>query len=165
MGGGPLLKAMNQTELQDQKVWKKVYENDLRYIIAELKEVISVPACIILTGEVGAGKTKFTQVFAEIISEGDILSPTYSIISETRKICHADFYRIKNSEEITHLELSLYLEDKEYFLVEWGKPYLRQLKREAFGFHFYEIEITINPTTTEQNPPTRNYFLRPLDLN
>jgi len=138
--------------------WKKVYKTDLSYIVYELKELIKAPAMIILEGDVGAGKTTFTQHFLE--SE-DTLSPTYSILSETRHLLHADFYRLEKSEDIIPLELSTYLEGKQFFFVEWGMKFARRLFREIpENFNGYLLEILINDST--QDVPSRNFILSSL---
>ena len=54
--------------------WKKVYRSDLSYIVYEMKDLVKVPAMVILEGDLGSGKTTFTQFF---VGESDILSPTY----------------------------------------------------------------------------------------
>ncbi len=138
--------------------WKKVLENDLDYIVSEMKDAITPPAVVILSGPVGAGKTTFTKRFVKLITgpgvasgparaqEYEVLSPTYSIINETGNLAHADFYRIKEKEELVHLEIPLYLENKDFFIVEWGRPFLSFLKREVDErFKFYDLEISTNP--------------------
>ena len=43
-----------------------------------------------------------------------------------------------------HLELPLYLEGKDYFLVEWGKRFLTRLSLEVpEEFNFYELNVEI----------------------
>ncbi len=121
--------------------WKKVYQSDLPYIVYELKDLAKVPAMVILEGNLGAGKTTFTQAF---IGEGETLSPTYSIISESKKFLHADFYRLEKNEEILQLELPIYLEDKEYFFVEWGMKFAKRLYRELpENFTSYLLHIDV----------------------
>lgn len=141
--------------------WKKVFESDLAYISYELKELVKVPSMIILEGPLGAGKTTFAKKF---ISDGETLSPTYSIISESESVLHADFYRIKSKEEILHLELPLYLEDKQYFLVEWGKLHLRSLVKELsqeFGVYLLSLEVNEN---AQQESDEKTSFSRNLSL-
>ena len=130
--------------------WKKVLEADLEYIVSELKEAVKIPAVIILSGEVGAGKTTFCQHFIhfclpELKSKGeklDVTSPSYSLINEFGTIAHADFYRLKKNSEVLQLELPLYAEKKEYFLIEWGKPFIQAIHEELFEeFSFYELAI------------------------
>jgi tRNA threonylcarbamoyladenosine biosynthesis protein TsaE len=138
--------------------WKKVYLSDLGYIIYELKDLIKTPALIILEGDLGAGKTTFTQQFA---GDKDILSPTYSLLSESRNVLHADFYRLEKAEDIIPLELSLYLENKQYFFVEWGLKYARRILREIpEEFNPFLIEITINENVSDSGEGlSRNFIL------
>ena len=91
--------------------WKKVLESDLANIATELKEVVQPPCVIILDGPVGAGKTTFTRAF---LDKASATSPTYSIINEVDNIVHADLYRIEKKEELIHLEIPMYLEEKDY---------------------------------------------------
>ncbi len=138
----------------DIRIWKKAYEKDVAYVVTELKEIIGIPSLVILTGDVGVGKTTFVKYFSD---NKDTVSPTYSIISDYGAVLHADFYRIKDASEIAHLELELYLEDKDFLLVEWGEPYLYEIKRELEeDFECYELFIEMN----EENKEHRNYILR-----
>lgn len=149
-------------ETSEIRTWKKVFENDLDNIVIELKEAAKSPSVIILQGPVGAGKTTFTKIFAE--QSKSATSPTYSIINEVENIVHADFYRLENPEDIMHLEIPLYLEGKDYFLVEWGKEYFDGLYREVGdGFKFYELEIVINEANAAQIP-SRNFLLKQIKM-
>lgn len=138
--------------------WKKVYESDLSNIVTELKEGLVTPAALILSGEVGAGKTTFTRHFCDI---GEISSPTYAMINEVGKLAHADLYRIEDENDLIHLEIHLYLENKDYFLVEWGKQWIKQLQRDIPDeFNLYELVISVNePASTDSGTPSRNYTL------
>jgi len=138
--------------------WKKVYKSDLAYIVYELKDLAKVPAMIILEGDLGAGKTTFTQSF---IGENETLSPTYSILSEHKQFLHADLYRLEQNEEILQLELPIYLEDKQYFFVEWGMKFVKRLFRELpENFSSYLLEIVINEGSGDPvEGPSRNFFL------
>jgi len=157
--------------------WKKVFESDLDYIVAELKEAVTAPAVLILSGPVGAGKTTFTKRFVKGIAketpaparahEFEVVSPTYGLIHESGNLAHADFYRIKDREEILHLEIELYLENKDYFLVEWGMPFLPTLRKEVGEhFKFYQVEIIINDSNSEKatgpSESSRDFFLQEL---
>ena len=128
--------------------WKKVLESDLANIANEMKEVIEPPSVIILDGVVGAGKTTFTKYFLGNLTTA---SPTYSIVNEVDNILHADLYRIEKKDELTYLEIPMYLEEKDYFLIEWGMPYLRELQK-IIGdeFKYYHLKIDINDNQTRQ---------------
>jgi tRNA threonylcarbamoyladenosine biosynthesis protein TsaE len=133
------------------RAWKKVVESDLANIAIELKEVVQPPCVIILEGPVGAGKTTFTKIF---VGESSTASPTYSLINEVDNIVHADLYRIDKKEDLLHLEIPMYLEEKDYFLIEWGMPYLNELQKiVSDDFKFYVLKLEIN-----QNQ-SRNFLL------
>lgn len=136
--------------------WKKVYKSDLPYIVYEMKDLAKVPAMIILDGELGAGKTTFTQCF---VGDKEVLSPTYSILSEYKNIAHADFYRLEKNEEVLQLEIPIYLEDKQYFFIEWGMKFANRVVRELpENWTPYLLEIKVNPQTTEtEEGPSRNF--------
>lgn len=132
--------------------WKKVLLSDLNNIAYEMKEVITPPSVIILDGPVGAGKTTFTKIF---IDDKNSRSPTYSIVNEVDNLLHADLYRIEKKEDLIHLEIPMYLEEKDYFLIEWGKPYSRELiKIIGDEFNYFELQIEINPNDS------RNFYLK-----
>jgi tRNA threonylcarbamoyladenosine biosynthesis protein TsaE len=136
--------------------WKKVFKSDLPYIVYELKDLAKIPALIILEGELGAGKTTFTQIF---VGDKEILSPTYSILSENRNIVHADFYRLEKNEEVLQLEIPQYIEDKQFFFIEWGMKFARRVIRELpENWTPYLLEIKVNPKTSDvEEEPTRDF--------
>lgn len=143
--------------------WKKVFESDLNYVANELKEYVSKPAVIILNGEMGSGKTTFVKTF---LSDKKVTSPTYTLINESGDAVYADFYRLESPDEITQLELSLYLEGKNYFLVEWGGKFLKGLIREVpDGFHFYQLDIFINNTSESSPVPSRDFYISSLQVD
>jgi len=145
---------------KERKVWKKASEQDLPSIASELKAILEKPSVIILSGEVGVGKTTFTKEF--IGDNGEVHSPSYSLINEIGSFAHADFYRIEDAEELIHLEISLYLEGKEFFIVEWGLPYATQLRKEVDDrFDFFELHLDINHDAVDRtgNTPTRDFIL------
>ncbi len=148
--------------MKEVRSWKKVYLSDLEYIVTELKGLVNLPALIFLSGPVGAGKTTFIKKF--VGGKNEVSSPTYSIINEAGNCAHADFYRIEKAEEIIHLEMSLYLEDKTYFFIEWGMPHINQVHREIGDkFYYYDLEISLNNSTDENDDQSRNFKL--LELN
>lgn len=141
--------------------WKKVYKSDLPYIVYEMKDLTKVPAMVVLEGALGAGKTTFVQMF---LGDKEVLSPTYSILSETKTVLHADFYRLEKNEEILQLELPVYLEDKQYFFVEWGMKFARRVHRELpENWNSYILEININTGNDHSSEgPSRNFSLSSL---
>lgn len=88
---------------------------------------------IILTGELGAGKTTFVQGVAKAFNiKSRVISPTFILLRrhrgkfDRRKITlyHIDLYRLENSEDIKNLGLEDIFEDTNgIFFIEWGEKH------------------------------------------
>lgn len=80
---------------------------------------------IVLTGELGSGKTKFTQgVLTYFGLENEISSPTFTIVNEYIKdninIYHFDVYRLEDIDEFYAMGGEEYFE-KGICIIEWGE--------------------------------------------
>lgn len=87
---------------------------------------------IALVGELGAGKTTFTQALGRALGiKKNIKSPTFTVlqtytIPRTSKVhantfCHVDAYRISDPHELDALGLYDYLSDKDTItIIEWA---------------------------------------------
>lgn len=122
--------------------WKKVELIDLDYISKEIRELMVTPCMVFLEGEMGAGKTTFLQAFFPSLK---VMSPSYSLINEAGRIAHGDFCRLKEEEELVHLELPLYLDRKDYFFLEWGRKFLPYLQHYLdSNWSIYQLNITVS---------------------
>lgn len=78
---------------------------------------------ILLTGDLGAGKTVFVKGLAEGLAlDFNITSPTFNLINEYEGnpgLIHMDFYRIDNKEELIQLGLEEYLNMNWVKAIEW----------------------------------------------
>lgn len=80
---------------------------------------------IILSGELGSGKTKFTQGILEYFDlANEISSPTFTIVNEYIKnninIYHFDVYRLSDSSEFYEIGGEEYFENG-ICIIEWGE--------------------------------------------
>ena len=86
---------------------------------------------ILITGEVGTGKTTLIKEYCKLIGVEEIVnSPTYTLINEYQnksgKIVHMDLYRVKDINEINELGLFEYL-DNNIVIIEWPEIILKMI--------------------------------------
>ena len=80
---------------------------------------------IVLSGELGSGKTKFVQGVLENFNlQDEISSPTFTIVNEYNSdavnIYHFDVYRLEDSDEFFAIGGEEYF-SKGICLIEWGE--------------------------------------------
>ncbi|MEI6170365.1 MAG: tRNA (adenosine(37)-N6)-threonylcarbamoyltransferase complex ATPase subunit type 1 TsaE [Pseudomonadota bacterium] len=103
---------------------------------------------ILLSGNLGSGKTTFTRFLINFLQEKnnrpleEILSPTFNIVQyydlgKDLRIAHYDFYRLKRESEISNIGL---LDTAKEFIniVEWPEFIVKSLN------DFLQISFTYN---------------------
>ena len=89
---------------------------------------------ILLVGDLGAGKTHFTQGFARARGVTDrVTSPTFTLAAVydgTLTVHHLDVYRLDNLAEVLDLDLPDLLDDGGIVCIEWGEVVVPELPRD-----------------------------------
>jgi tRNA threonylcarbamoyladenosine biosynthesis protein TsaE len=90
-----------------------------------LGRVLEPGDVVTLTGDLGAGKTRFAQGVAsglDVDRSLPVTSPTFTILNEYQGRCpfyHFDFYRFRPGEELRDLGFEEYFAGTGVCLVEW----------------------------------------------
>ena len=97
---------------------------DTRGIGEALAPALRPSDTVLLTGELGAGKTTFVQGVARGLDIQDpIVSPTFTLIKEYSgrlDVAHVDVYRLDRLQDVVDLGLDELGGGEDVLLVEWG---------------------------------------------
>ena len=109
-------------------------------IAQALAKFLRIGDTVVLTGELGAGKTKFTEGFLAYYNlQDEISSPTFTIVNEYKAplstIYHFDVYRLADLDEFYAIGGDEYF-DKGICLIEWGEQIEDALPLELIKIHF-----------------------------
>ena len=113
-----------------------------------LGRVLEPGAVVVLSGDLGAGKTQFAKGVARALGvREDVTSPTFNLLLEQEGadgilLRHFDLYRLENPSDLDDLDYFGVLEDgRAISLVEWGDKFAKALPRD-----YLTVEISSAPT-------------------
>ena len=107
--------------------------NEIQKVADKVRKEINSDI-ILISGEVGAGKTTLIKEMLKTLKVNDnVNSPTFSIINEYLNedkniIYHIDLYRIKNIDELHSIGFFEYLESDNLCFIEWGDIIEKHIK-------------------------------------
>src|SRR5438874_5289341 len=96
----------------------------MRALGAATASLLSGGDVIVLTGDLGAGKTTFVQGAARALGVTDpVVSPTFTLVRRyrgSRPVYHVDVYRLDRMQEVLDLGVEDLFEPDGVTFVEWG---------------------------------------------
>ena len=109
----------------------------------KLAALLKPPQLLILSGDLGTGKTTLVKGIAQALDAADpdeVTSPTFTLLHEydgTRdgrpvKLFHLDVYRLEGERQLETLGLDELLTPEALVLVEWGEKF-KSIKKRATG--------------------------------
>ncbi len=125
-------------------------------VAAAIAGLVESGDLVLLTGELGAGKTTFSQGFAAALGVVEaVTSPTFTLIKSytcglaapggVETLVHADLYRLDRIGEIVDLAIGEMLEERAVALVEWADR-----ASGVLGDAAVEVHMVIGDTDTDR---------------
>ena len=115
-------------------------EEETKQIAMKIASKLNIGNVLVLTGDLGSGKTKFTEGILEFFDfKGEISSPTFTIVNEHTSdkinVYHIDVYRLEDSDEFLAIGGDEYFE-KGISIIEWGEIIEDVLPSDAIKIEF-----------------------------
>ncbi len=110
---------------------------ETKAIAKELAAVLQGGEFIALIGDLGAGKTTFTQGLVDALgSKARVKSPTFTVMNEYKidppkngiaRVIHVDFYRFSKEAELGALSLEDEMRADTVIVAEWPNVFAREV--------------------------------------
>ena len=91
----------------------------------KLAQELQAPVLVLLSGDLGAGKTTLTKGIASGLGaarEEDVTSPTFTLVHRyegATRVYHVDLYRVGNFHDLETLGLEDVFSERAVILIEW----------------------------------------------
>ena len=97
---------------------------ELHDYVHDFSSRLRVGDCVLLRGDLGAGKTTFVTALMSCFDYTAAMSPSFSIVNDyqtsTFRFYHMDLYRLTDERDFVGIDLDRYMDDQQaILLVEW----------------------------------------------
>ncbi len=136
-----------QSVLQMEEFWKNLLPK------------LSVRTILLLSGDVGAGKTTSVQLIAKILNLRDVQSPSFAIHlryenDQGQALDHLDLYRLQDDDDLESSGFwDLFAQDRGLIVIEWAQ----RLDYDFLPLNWdkVEVKISVNEATGIRTIQTR----------
>jgi tRNA threonylcarbamoyladenosine biosynthesis protein TsaE len=113
--------------------------------------------CILLSGELGTGKTVFTRGFVSRLGTSQVRSPSFTLVNEYEghiPIAHADLYRLSETDGY---DIGLFDYQKAGYItiIEWGERWNQPPHNDLWQINFDRLDDDFDNT----HDPSTDAFL------
>jgi tRNA threonylcarbamoyladenosine biosynthesis protein TsaE len=137
-----------------------------RTMASALAELARPGDLLLLAGDLGAGKTAFTQGFGAALGVDEpITSPTFTLVNTYRgrlELNHLDVYRLDALNEVLDLGVPEMMDDGGVTIIEWGDAVAPALPADYLEIRFTYGELGPDPASDPGDEDVRLLELVPV---
>lgn len=112
----------------------------------QLANQLRAPALVLLTGELGSGKTTITKGIISglgVAQAEEVTSPTFTLVHVFRnhgKVYHVDLYRVENFHSFESLALEDAFAEPAVVIIEWAERFTLRTDWPQVAIHLEHLE-------------------------
>ena len=112
----------------------------------KLASQLRAPALVLLSGELGSGKTTITKGIISGLGaarEEEVTSPTFTLVHVFRnhvRVYHVDLYRIEGFHELESLALEDAFAEPAVVIIEWAERFALRTNWPQIRIHLEHVE-------------------------
>ncbi|AHI05894.1 putative ATPase/GTPase [Bdellovibrio bacteriovorus W] len=126
--------------------------DELKEFWKDLLPKLQPPFVLLLSGDVGAGKTTSTQIIAELLGMKNVQSPSFAIHlryenAQGESLDHVDLYRLKDDDDLESSGFwDLFQEPQGRLIIEWAE----RLNYDYLPMNWQKIDIRFSKDSITQ---------------
>ena len=134
--------------------FKSFSAEDTEKIAAEISKKLSPKDVVCLYGEMGVGKTVFTNGLCRALGACEYAtSPTFTVVNEYDggqfPVYHFDMYRIEDEDELIEIGFEEYLTNGGICIIEWPENIPNSLPKKRIEISFTKDTFTERTITVK----------------
>ena len=114
---------------------------------SQLAPRLRAPVLVLLSGELGSGKTTLTKGIVSglgVAREEDVTSPTFTLVHVFRNhvsVYHVDLYRVEGFHDLESLALEDAFAEPAVVIIEWAERFTLRTDWPQVAIHLEHVEV------------------------